>query len=88
VFPGIPAFGRTELEAACEDFSNIIGVSRDIVLFKGTLDNGAEIAVTSIRKSAKSWSTNSELIFWRKVRELLFPPKPLFAHRFHLLYQF
>ena len=59
------------MEAACEDFSNIIGFSTDIVLFKGTLANGVEIAVTSIRKSAKSWSTNSELIFWRKVNELL-----------------
>ncbi|KAI5060887.1 hypothetical protein GOP47_0023392 [Adiantum capillus-veneris] len=66
---GVPAFSRAELEAACEDFSNIIGSSPDIVLFKGTLPNadGIEIAVTSIRKSAKSWSSNSELIFWRKV---------------------
>ncbi|MCO5603018.1 hypothetical protein L7F22_057160 [Adiantum nelumboides] len=66
---GVPAFSRAELEAACEDFSNIIGSSPDIVLFKGTLSNanGVEIAVTSIRKSAKSWSSNSELIFWRKV---------------------
>lgn len=64
---GVPAFSRAELEAACEDFSNIIGSSPDIVLFKGTLANGVEIAVTSIRKSAKSWSSNSELIFWRKV---------------------
>lgn len=67
---GVPAFSRTELEAACEDFSNIIGFSPDIVLFKGTLVNGVEIAVTSIRKSAKSWSSNSELIFWRKVESL------------------
>lgn len=67
---GVPAFSRTELEAACEDFSNIIGSSPSIVLFKGTLANGTEIAVISIRKSAKSWSNNSEVIFWRKV-ELL-----------------
>lgn len=67
---GVPAFSRAELEAACEDFSNIIGFSPDIVLFKGTLANGVEIAVTSIRKSAKSWSSNSEFIFWRKVESL------------------
>ncbi|KAH7441556.1 hypothetical protein KP509_03G043500 [Ceratopteris richardii] len=64
---GVPAYSRVELETACEDFSNIIGFSPDIVLFKGILSNGVEIAVTSIRKSAKSWSNNSELIFWQKV---------------------
>eukprot|EP00249_Psilotum_nudum_P017959 c26572_g1_i2 orf=494-2635(-) len=67
---GVPALSRAELEAACEDFSNIIGASPDCVLFKGTLSNGTEIAVTSIRMSAKSWSSSSELIFWKKVESL------------------
>lgn len=67
---GVPAFGRGELEIASEGFSNIIGLSPDIALFKGILTNGVEVAITSIRKSAKSWSSNSELIFWRKVESL------------------
>lgn len=67
---GVPAISRNELEAACEGFSNIIGSSPNIVLFKGTLADCTEIAVISIRKSAKSWSSNSEMIFWRKVESL------------------
>lgn len=65
-----PVLKRKELEAACEDFSNIIGTSPDGVLYKGTLANGTEVAVTSIRMSSADWSSNSELAFRRKVESL------------------
>lgn len=65
-----PFLKRVELEAACEDFSNIIGTSPDGVLYKGTLADGTEVAVTSIRMSASDWSPNSELSFRRKVEGL------------------
>lgn len=65
-----PFLKRAELEAACEDFSNIIGSSSDGVLYKGTLADGTEVAVTSIRMSAADWSANSELSFRRKVEGL------------------
>lgn len=65
-----PSLRREELEAACEDFSNIIGTSSDGVLYKGTLADGTEVAVTSIRMSSTDWSPNSELLFRRKVEAL------------------
>ncbi|XP_024399969.1 protein MALE DISCOVERER 2 [Physcomitrium patens] len=65
-----PLLKREELEAACEDFSNIIGSSPDGVLYKGTLADGTEVAVTSIRMSATDWSAYSELSFRRKVESL------------------
>lgn len=65
---GAPAFARAELEIACEDFSNIIGSSHVGVVFKGTLSNGTEIAVTKIR--ACSWSRDLELYFHYKVDRL------------------
>ncbi|KAG0561452.1 hypothetical protein KC19_9G065700 [Ceratodon purpureus] len=65
-----PSLRREELEAACEDFSNIIGTSPDGVLYKGTLADGTEVAVTSIRMSSADWSPNSELSFRRKVEGL------------------
>jgi serine/threonine protein kinase len=65
-----PALRRADLEAACEDFSNIIGTSPDGVLYKGTLGDGTEVAVTSIRMSSADWSPNSELSFRRKVEGL------------------
>lgn len=64
---GVPTISREELEAACEDFSNIIGSSSDSMVFKGTLTNGTEIAVTSIRIPPTSWTPNTELYFRRKV---------------------
>ena len=65
-----PSLKREELEAACEDFSNIIGTSPDGVLYKGTLADGTEVAVTSIRMSSADWSPSSELSFRRKVEGL------------------
>ncbi|KAL3682918.1 hypothetical protein R1sor_000940 [Riccia sorocarpa] len=78
---GVPAISREKLEAACEDFSNIIGTSAENVIFKGTLQdeteqkvadkkNFTEIAVTSIRIPATSWNGNTELYFRRKVETL------------------
>lgn len=61
---------REEVEAACEDFSNIIGSSTDSVVYKGTLANGTEIAATSIRVAAANWTSQSELCFRRKVEAL------------------
>lgn len=65
-----PLLSREELEVACEDFSNIIGYSPDGVVYKGTLSNGTEVAVTSIRMRAADWSPASELSFRRKVEAL------------------
>jgi serine/threonine protein kinase len=66
----VPTISREELEAACEDFSNIIGSSSDSMVFKGTLTNGTEIAVTSYRIPPTSWTPNIELYFRRKVEAL------------------
>ncbi|CAM6128813.1 unnamed protein product [Calypogeia fissa] len=67
---GVPTISRAELEAACEDFSNVIGSSSDSMVFKGTLTNGTEIAVTSIKIPPTSWTPNTELYFRRKVEAL------------------
>ena len=64
----MPALKRSELEIACEDFSNIIGSLSDCKLYKGTLSSGVEIAVVStLVASAKSWSKQSESNFRKKV---------------------
>ncbi|XP_020086920.1 probable inactive receptor-like protein kinase At3g56050 [Ananas comosus] len=68
---GVPALKRSELETACEDFSNIIGSLSDGVLYKGTLSSGVEIAVIASRiKSAKDWSKQCESQFRKKVTSL------------------
>ncbi|KAG6544193.1 hypothetical protein Mapa_014393 [Marchantia paleacea] len=67
---GVPSISRDELETACEDFSNIIGSSAESIVFKGTLTNGTEVAVTSIRIPPTSWTPNTELYFRRKVEAL------------------
>lgn len=65
---GVPALKRSELETACEDFSNIIGSLSDCKLYKGTLSSGVEIAVVStVVTSAKDWSKQSESQFRKKV---------------------
>lgn len=68
LFSGVPKLKKSELEAACEDFSNVIGSSPIGTVYKGTLSSGVEIAVTSIAvTSAKEWSTNLEAQFRDKV---------------------
>jgi len=64
----VPKLKRSELEAACEDFSNVIGTSSIGTVYKGTLSNGVEIAVASVAvKSSKHWSKTLEAQFRKKV---------------------
>lgn len=68
---GVPKLNRVDLEAACEEFSNVIGSTPDSMLYKGTLSSGVEIAVTSTTISpAKDWSEHSELYFRKKIEVL------------------
>ncbi|GLT78916.1 hypothetical protein SLA2020_504340 [Shorea laevis] len=68
---GVPKLKRSELEAACEDFSNVIGSSPIGTIYKGTLSNGVEIAVASVpAASSKDWSTNLETQFRKKIDTL------------------
>lgn len=61
---GVPKLKRAEVEAACEDFSNVVGSSSIGTIYKGTLSSGVEIAVASVGgKSAKDWSKNLEAQF-------------------------
>ncbi|KAL2473692.1 Leucine-rich repeat protein kinase family protein [Forsythia ovata] len=66
---GVPKLNRTELETACEDFSNIISTYDDVAtVFKGTLSSGVEIAVVSTTiTSLKDWSKRSELTYRKKI---------------------
>ncbi|GLT80737.1 hypothetical protein SLA2020_521610 [Shorea laevis] len=68
---GVPNLKRAELEAACEDFSNIIGSFSDGTVYKGTLSSGVEIAVTSSAvTSCDDWSKNLEAQFRKKIETL------------------
>ncbi|XP_031117494.1 probable inactive receptor-like protein kinase At3g56050 [Ipomoea triloba] len=68
---GLPKLRRSELETACEDFSNVIGSSSVYTLYKGTLSSGVEIAVLSLTmESAKDWSRDQEAQFRHKIETL------------------
>ncbi|XP_018502532.2 probable inactive receptor-like protein kinase At3g56050 [Pyrus x bretschneideri] len=68
---GVPKLNRSELEAACEDFSNVIGSLSDGNVYKGTLSSGVEIAVTSITtESAAGWTKSLEAQFRKKIETL------------------
>ncbi|CAD6334134.1 unnamed protein product [Miscanthus lutarioriparius] len=68
---GVPSLKRSELEIACEDFSNVIGSLSDYMVYKGTLSTGVEIAVVSTTKnSAKEWSKHCESQFRKKITSL------------------
>lgn len=68
---GVPSLKRSELEAACEDFSNIIGSTASCMLYKGTLSSGVEIAVVSSSiSSAKDWSKECESQYRKKISSL------------------
>ncbi|KAF8652467.1 hypothetical protein HU200_062800 [Digitaria exilis] len=68
---GVPSLKRSELELACEDFSNVIGCLSDYMVYKGTLSSGVEIAVVSTTKSsAKEWSKHCETQFRKKITSL------------------
>jgi hypothetical protein len=65
---GVPKLNRSELETACEDFSNIIDTLDGCTIYKGTLSSGVEIAVAStLIKSSKDWPKNSEMAYRKKV---------------------
>lgn len=68
---GVPALKRSELEAACEDFSNIVGSTPSCMLYKGTLSSGVEIAVVSSSvTSVKDWSKECESRYRKKITSL------------------
>ncbi|KAK8580599.1 hypothetical protein V6N12_070861 [Hibiscus sabdariffa] len=68
---GVPKLNRSELDVACEDFSNIVDMLGGCTVYKGTLSSGVEIAVASIAVSSlKEWSDNSEIAFVRKINAL------------------
>ena len=64
---GVPKLNRAELEAACEDFSNIINSYSVCTVYKGTLSSGVEIAVVATAVPPKDWSKRSEECFIQKV---------------------
>lgn len=68
---GVPKLKRSELQSACEDFSNVIGSSSVCTLYKGTLSSGVEIAVISRTvASTKDWSKDTEAQFRKKIDTL------------------
>ncbi|KAI4332546.1 hypothetical protein L6164_017446 [Bauhinia variegata] len=68
---GVPNLNRAELETACEDFSNIIDTVDDVILYKGTLSSGVEIAVVStLVDSSKDWSKSMEMAYRKKIATL------------------
>ncbi|KAL6631025.1 hypothetical protein ACP70R_028365 [Stipagrostis hirtigluma subsp. patula] len=68
---GVPALKRSELELACEHFSNVIGSLSDYMVYKGTLSSGVEIALVSTTKtSVKEWSKHCETQFRKKITSL------------------
>ncbi|KAK3144140.1 hypothetical protein QOZ80_4AG0309260 [Eleusine coracana subsp. coracana] len=66
----VPKISRHELSEACEDFSNIIGSSHETVVYKGTLEDGREIAVVSLSVSRHHWNNYVELSFQKEVAEM------------------
>ncbi|XP_033137343.1 probable inactive receptor-like protein kinase At3g56050 isoform X2 [Brassica rapa] len=69
---GVPKLKLSELETACEDFSNIISsTSSNATIYKGTLSTGSEIAVLSIASgSLQNWTADLETQFQQKIQRL------------------
>lgn len=69
---GVPKLKLSELESACEDFSNIIGTTySNATIYKGTLSTGSEIAVLSVASgSLQDWSADLETQFRQKIQRL------------------
>lgn len=63
----VPPMNYQELEAACEDFSNIIRSYLHSVVYKGTLKNGPEIAVISLSITEDRWTNSHEHAFVNEV---------------------
>jgi serine/threonine protein kinase len=66
----VPFLKLSEVESACEDFSNIIGESSETIVYKGTLASGTEVAATRMKVPAANWNLQLELSFRRKVEAL------------------
>ncbi|CAL5096224.1 unnamed protein product [Urochloa decumbens] len=65
---GVPKLQLSELERACEDFSNIVASYPHYTVYKGTLSSGVEIAVVSTMiTSSMEWSDHSESCFRKKI---------------------
>lgn len=65
---GASKLNRLELEAACEDFSNIINTFPTCTVFKGILSGGVEIGVVStVISSSKDWSRSAEMCFKKEI---------------------
>ena len=88
---GVPKLKRSEIETACEEFSNVIGSCPIGTLFKGTLSSGVEVAVASVATaSAKEWTNNIETQFRKKLPyrqpvHFLFPKKSFYCHHLNPL---
>ncbi|KAM6553701.1 hypothetical protein CsatB_014463 [Cannabis sativa] len=68
---GVPKLNRSELETACEDFSNILHTVDGATMYKGTLSSGVEIAVASTTVSSfKEWKKSAELAYRKKIDTL------------------
>ncbi|EXB38223.1 putative LRR receptor-like serine/threonine-protein kinase [Morus notabilis] len=68
---GVPKLNRSELESACEDFSNIISTVDGCTVYKGTLSSGVEIAVASTTISSfKDWTKVAEMAYRKKIDTL------------------
>ncbi|KAJ0242587.1 Protein MALE DISCOVERER 1 [Hirschfeldia incana] len=65
---GVPKLNRSELETACEDFSNIIETYDGYTVYKGTLSSGVEIGVASTAiLQRREWSRAMEMTYRRKI---------------------
>ncbi|CDY26358.1 BnaA02g24120D [Brassica napus] len=65
---GVPKLNRSELETACEDFSNIIETYDGYTVYKGTLSSGVEIGVASTAiLERRDWSRAMEMTYRRKI---------------------
>lgn len=65
---GISKLNRAEIEAACEEFSNILDTYPGCKLYKGMLSDGAEIGVASTTiESNKEWPRHADVAFKKKV---------------------
>ncbi|KAJ0016668.1 hypothetical protein Pint_10382 [Pistacia integerrima] len=68
---GVPKLNRSELDTACEDFSNIIDTIDGCIMYKGTLSSGVEIAVASTTiTSSKDWPKSSEMVYRKQIDKL------------------
>lgn len=67
---GVPKLNGSELEAACENFCNLIDNLPGCTVYKGTLSSGVEIAVASTTISSKNWSEHAEKAFRKKIDTL------------------